>query len=84
MAELGLLANVIAVVDLSAKIALICVQYSREVKHAKVNIERFKREVDSVTNLLQDVTTLLEGPGKTSLSTSTKLKDALGECEIQL
>ena len=84
MAELGLLANVIAVVDLSAKIASICVQYSRDVKHAKVNIERFKREVDSVTNLLQDVTALLQGAGKTSLPTSTKLKDALGECKIQL
>lgn len=84
MAELGLLANVIAVVDLSAKIASICVQYSRDVKHAKANIERFKREVDSVTNLLQDVTALLQGAGKTSLPTSTKLKDALGECEMQL
>ena len=59
MAELGLVANVIAVVDLSAKIASICAQYSGDVKHAKADIERFKGEVDSVTNLLQHVKALL-------------------------
>ena len=47
MAELGLVANVIAVVDLSAKIASSCVQYSRVVKDAKADIDRFEREVDT-------------------------------------
>ena len=41
MAELGLVANVIAVVNLSTKIASSCYQYSRDVRDAKVDIERF-------------------------------------------
>ena len=55
MAELGLVANVMAVVDLSAKIASSCYQYSRDVKDAKADIERFKREMDSISKLLQRV-----------------------------
>lgn len=84
MAELGLVANVIAVVDLSAKIASSCVQYSRDVQDARADIERFEREQDSVTKLLWHVKELLEGAGKTSLSTSDELENALAECEMQL
>lgn len=84
MAELGLLASVIAVVDLSGKIASSCYQYSRDVKAAKADIDRFKREVDSVTDLLRQVSALLEGAGKTSFSTSKEVKNALSECEMQL
>lgn len=84
MEGLGLAANVIAVVELSGRIAAICVQYSRDVKHAKADIERFRREVVNVTSLLQHVHALLQGPDKTSLSTSIELKNALQDCSMQL
>lgn len=84
MAELDLVACVIAVVDLSAKIASTCVQYSRDVKDSKADIGRFKQEVESVDNLLRHAKALLEGADKTSLSTLDELKNALAECETQL
>ena len=84
MAELGLGANVIAVVDLSAKIASSCYQYSRDVKDAKADIERFEREIERVSKLLRHVQALLEGADETSLSTSDELKNALAECKMEL
>ena len=84
MAELGLVANVIAVVDLSAKIASSCYQYSRDVKDVKADIERFQREIERVSKLLRHVQALVEGADKTSLLTSEQLKNALAECKMEL
>ena len=84
MEVVGSAASVIAVIDLSAKIASICLQYSRDVRHAKADIERFKLEVDSVTNLLRAVEALLQVATKTTLSTSIELENALRDCKIEL
>ena len=82
MAELGLVTNVIAVVDLSARITLSCPQVlSRGLKILKRILERFEQEINSVSKLLRHVKTLLEGAHKTSLSTLDGLKTALAECE---
>ena len=67
MEVVGSAANVIAVINLSAKIVSICLQYSRDVRHANADIERFKLEVDSVTNLLRAVEALLQVAAKTTL-----------------
>ena len=77
-------ASVIAVIELSAKIASLCVRYSLAVKHAKDDIGRFRREINSITDLLEDVNRMLERPDHTQLSTSVKLKDALRSCSEQL
>ena len=77
-------ANFIAVVELSAKIASLCIQYSLIVKHAKADIKRLGGEVNSVTELLQGVERLLQRPDDTQLSTSKKLRDALIDCFSQL
>ncbi|KAI9834042.1 MAG: hypothetical protein M1819_003327 [Sarea resinae] len=84
MEGLGVAANVIAVVELSAKIASLCIQYSRAVKHAKLDIERLREEVISFAELLRAVERLLQGPDNKRLSTSQKLRDALGDCFLQL
>ena len=84
MEVVGSAASVIAVVDLSAKIASSCYQYSRAVKDAKADIERFGREIEHVSKLLRHVQGLLEGADKTSLSTSDELKNALAECKMEL
>jgi hypothetical protein len=84
MDGLGVAANVIAVVELSAKIASLCVQYSLAVKHAKADIERLGEEVNSVTELLRGVQRLLQRPDNPQLSTSQKLCDALKDCFSQL
>jgi hypothetical protein len=59
MDGLGVAASAIAVVELSAKIALLCVQYSLAVKHAEADIERLRGEVNTVTDLLRGVERLL-------------------------
>ena len=80
MDGLGVAANVIAVIELSAKIASVCIQYSLAVKHAKAEIERLRGEVDSLTGLLQGVEELLKGPEKTQLAASQGLRDAIRGC----
>jgi hypothetical protein len=84
MEVLGVVANVIAVVELSATVASYCIQYSRAVTHAKADIERLEAEVNSVTVLLKEVYQLLQRPGNTQLSTSQKLCNALKDCFLQL
>lgn len=77
-------ASVIAVIELSAKIASICVRYSLAVKDAKDDIDRFQREINSITDLLKHVKSMLERPDHTQLLTSTTLKDGLSSCSKQL
>jgi hypothetical protein len=84
MDGLGVAANVIAVVELSAKIASLCIQYSLAVKRAKADIERLGAEVDSLTELLRGVEKLLKGPEKIQLGASQRLNDALQDCFLQL
>jgi Fungal N-terminal domain of STAND proteins len=84
MDGVGAAASVIAVVELSAKIASLCIQYSLAVKHAKTDIEHLRGEVNSVTDLLRRVEQLLQRPDNTQLSASQKLRDALRDCFSQL
>jgi hypothetical protein len=46
-------ASVIAIVNISAKVALMCFQYSVAVKDAKANIERLYRKVTDINNVLE-------------------------------
>lgn len=84
MEGLGVAVNIIAVVELSAKVASLCVQYSLAVKQAKTDIERLEREVDGLTELLQEVQRLLQRPDTPQLSAPLKLRDALGDCFSRL
>lgn len=84
MEAIGIAASVLAIVELTAKIAAVCMEYSHAVKHAKVDINRLKDEVGSIAELLQTVEVLLQGPDKTQLSASQKLGDALQDCLLRL
>lgn len=84
MEGLGGAASIIAIIDLSAKVASLCYRYSVDVKDAKVDIERLQREVNRIKNVLKDVQQLLNGPGKDRLSTSQKLYHSLNGCFLQL
>jgi hypothetical protein len=56
MAEaLGLAASVIAVVQLSAKVASLCVEYYTNVKNARDDIIRLQREADGLKVTLKQV-----------------------------
>ena len=84
MDGLSAAANVIAIVDISAKIASLCFQYSVAVRDAKKDIDRLQRTVTDIKNVLEEVKQLLDRQDKTQLSTTYKLSDLLKECNQQL
>ncbi|KAI9774444.1 MAG: hypothetical protein M1839_001727 [Geoglossum umbratile] len=84
MDGLSAAASVTAIVDISAKIALLCFQYSVAVKDAKKDIDRLQRTVTDVRSVLEEVKRLLDRQDKPRLSTTHKLSDSLEQCHQQL
>jgi hypothetical protein len=84
MDGLSAAASVTTIVDISAKIASLCFQYSVAVKDAKKDIDRLQRTVTDVKNVLEEVKHLLDGQDKLRLSTTHKLSDSLEQCHQQL
>jgi Fungal N-terminal domain of STAND proteins len=84
MEGLGVAASVIAVIELSAKITSVCVQYSRGVKHAAEDIDRLQDEVKSLQDVLQNVKQLLDGPNGARLSASPRLSKEIDGCVSEL
>jgi len=77
-------ASVIAVVDISAKVASLCLQYSVQVKQAKGDIERLYQKVNDTKNVLQELQQLLDKQGKSRLPTTSTLLDPLQRCSQEL
>jgi hypothetical protein len=77
-------ASVIAVVDLSAKVATLCFQYYNAVKDAKKDIIRVKDEVEQVNNILGKVQQLLGRPDSARLLASREVRESLDACFMQL
>lgn len=85
MAEaLGLAASVIAVVELSAKVASLCFEYHANVKNARDDITRLQREADGLKATLEQVQSLLNGPNGAKLETSRTLRNGVEDCFSQL
>lgn len=94
MEGLGIAANVIAVVDLSAQVARLCYQYSTAVTGAREEIEHLSSHVKKLHFVVEAANELLEedrvssgnppaGPSS-SLPTLAKVARTLGECENDL
>ena len=77
-------ASVIAVIDITAKIASLCYQYSIAVRDAKDDIERVQRKVSDITRVLEKIKELLDGRDKAQLSTTHDLFESLGKCLQEL
>lgn len=73
-------ASVIAVIDISAKVATLCFQYSAAVKDATKDIQRLQKKVEDIRDILRELERLLDGPDKTRLSATDKLVASLEEC----
>jgi Fungal N-terminal domain of STAND proteins len=84
MEGLGIATSVIAVIELSAKISSVCVQYSRAVKDATKDISRLQGELKSLQDVLEKVKPLLDGPNGSRLSASLPLSETLKGCLSQL
>jgi hypothetical protein len=77
-------ASVIAVIDISAKIASLCYQYSIAVQGAKSDIERIEKKVGDNKRVLERIKELLDGPRKARLPTTNGLFVSLKECLREL
>ncbi len=84
MEGLGVAASIIAVVDLSAKVASLCFQYSKDVKHAKDDIVRLRRQVTDLGHASASVERLLDGPNGARLKASQQLLVAIRDGRSQL
>lgn len=85
MAEaVGLAASVIAIVDLSAKVAKVCSDYSTAVGNASADITRLQSQLGNLGECLQGARRLLHGPNNQSLVTSQKLADSVDGCMSEL
>jgi hypothetical protein len=78
MAEgIGLAASAIAVIDLSARVATLCLEYSKGVTHAKGDIEKMKVETWNLKKATEAVQALIESPGGARLNTQREIRIAL-------
>ena len=84
MDGLSAAASVTAIVDISAKLASLCFQYAVAVKDAKKDIDRLRKTITDIGNVLEEVKQLLDRQDKAQLSTTRKLSDSLEECRQQL
>ncbi|XEU94717.1 hypothetical protein FSHL1_000001 [Fusarium sambucinum] len=73
MEGLGAAANIITVIDLSAKVATLCFQYCKDVCSAREDIERVRNQVDHLATALGAAKHLVEGTRSPSLPTSQHL-----------
>jgi DNA repair exonuclease SbcCD ATPase subunit len=83
MDGLSVAASVIAVVDISAKIASLCFQYSVSVKDAKGDVGRLHQKVTDIKNVLEQLQRLLK-QDKSQLSTTRALPESLQKCSKEL
>ncbi|KAF4970220.1 hypothetical protein FSARC_2685 [Fusarium sarcochroum] len=84
MEGLGVAANLIAVVDLSTKVATLCFQYSRDVSSARADIQRLRDQVEHLATTLRATRRLVEGTKGQSLSTSQELAGSFRSCMADL
>jgi hypothetical protein len=84
MAELGVAASAIAVIDLSAKVASLCFHYSIAVKGARHDITRLQNEVKNLENVVGDVQHLVEGHDGAKFPVSEKVLNAINDCSTEL
>jgi hypothetical protein len=84
MDVLSVAANILAVVELSAKVASLCAQYCSSVKNAKEDITRLQGVVENLNDVFKDCHNLLDGPHGSKLESSQKLRNALKESSSYL
>lgn len=84
MEALGVAASVIAIIDLSAKIASICSQYIKDVKNAENDVRRLLQEVNKLGAIAEDIKRLLNGPRSARLKSSQKLEAGLKDSSHKL
>jgi len=84
MEGLGAAASIIAVIELAAKVASLCLEYSSAVKNARADIDRLRQHTGSLKITVEGAQKLLQGPHGARLETSQKLHETLNDTYSQL
>jgi len=84
MEGLGAAASIIAVIELAAKVASLCLEYSSAVKNARADIDRLRQHTGSLKITVEGAQKLLQGPHGARLETSQKLLETLNDTYSQL
>ncbi|KAF4340314.1 neutral trehalase [Fusarium beomiforme] len=84
MDGLGIVANIAAVLDLSAKVATLCFQYSTSVASARGDIKRLQSHINGLAVALRAGKRLVEGPNSRPLVASRELAASLQVCTDEL
>lgn len=77
-------ASVIALVELSAKVLSLTVEYSNKVKSAKEDISRFRLELEAFIKVLRILQTLSQIPEATRLVALRSLSESIQQCKLEL
>ena len=73
-------ASVVALVEISVKVASLCAEYYSQVKSAQNDIHRFHLEVEALIKVLQSLHQLTQKPGAAKLFTSNALDESIRLC----
>jgi len=84
MDGLSVAANVIAVVEISAKVAALCTEYISAVSHAKADIARLQSMAEDLNGLFKELNALLESPLGSKLEASQRMRRAVLESSQRL
>ncbi|KAM0257342.1 hypothetical protein ACHAQJ_004429 [Trichoderma viride] len=85
MEAIGAASSVIAVIEISAKIIILCTEYIAAVANARADIKRLQDQVKSLEATLRHASHLLEQPNsQLLLSASRELDDPLMKCQDEL
>ena len=84
MDGLSAAASIIAVIQISAKVSSLCVQYSVAVKSAIEDIERLQQKVKGIEGVLGRLKWLLDQPDHSRVPVKRQLADSLQGCLGQL
>lgn len=85
MAEIvGLAASIIAVIDLAAKVGVLCSRYCADIQSARRDVRYILNEADRLSVTLRDVERLLKGPNGTKFDASLNIRRAVADCRQQL
>lgn len=85
MDGLSLAANIIAVVDITVKVGLICSEYLQALKDAKSDINRLHQEVQDYRSVLDNVQKLLDkSPEGARLSATRDLQQTISQTHLEL
>lgn len=80
MAEvIGLTASILGIIEITAKITKLCMGYSTNVKNARDDIDRIKKDVESLMAIITQVKLLVNGPDGSKFQALRTLHDGIND-----